>query len=105
MKKYIITTVACCLFIISYSNAQHNLTGPRAKNRKQWDSTKKETVTMLKKHSHKPLTGPKAKNHKPWKDDCLSEPIVFRERNIVKGHRAKSTRPELGNYWIKKDRE
>lgn len=90
MKVNILTTLVFSLIGLFSFSQENIITGPKAKNRKNWAGHNFNTQIILKNHNHKPVTGPKAKNSYNKKDDCDTYQFIPSERTIVTGPKFKN---------------
>lgn len=90
MKANILIILVFNLLSLCAFSQQKNITGPKAKNRKNWVGHNFNTQIILKNHDHKPVTGPKAKNSYSKKDDCDTYQFMPFERIIVTGPKFKN---------------
>ena len=105
MKRFL--PILILTFFISGFNAhsQDRVTCPKAKFKGIQMKTNKPLALYYTEHDHKAIKGPEAKNNFSETDECEKETInVFRKANL-KGPKAKNTRPEDSDYWIKKDNQ
>lgn len=95
MKTNIITTLIFSLLSLGAFSQKKNITGPKAKNRKNWVGHNFNPQIILKNHDHKPVTGPKAKNSYRKEDNCDTYQFIPTKRTIVTG-------PKFKNQQFKK---